>query len=81
MKDILERCVELDTAAQETYVQLAAVCTDSGLRHTFERMGTEEWSHVDWWTELRDAFVSLYNAKHAGRDRSGAAIDVSVPAD
>jgi len=81
MKDILERCVELDTAAQETYVQLAAACTDSGLLRTFERMGAKEWSHVEWWTELRDAFVSLYDEKHAGRDCFGAAIDVSVPAE
>jgi diguanylate cyclase (GGDEF)-like protein len=57
VKDILERCIALDTAAQETYAQLAARCPDAELKRTFERMGAEEWSHIEWWRELRDAYA------------------------
>ena len=57
MEEILQRCIALDTAAQETYSRLASLCIDSGLRRTFERMSAEEWSHVEWWKELRDAYA------------------------
>jgi diguanylate cyclase (GGDEF)-like protein len=57
MNQILERCIELDTAAQETYARLVAACTDPELRLTFERMGAEEWAHIEWWTDLRDAYA------------------------
>jgi diguanylate cyclase (GGDEF)-like protein len=56
MNEILERCIELDTAAQETYARLAAACSDDELRTVFEHMSTEEWSHIEWWKELRGAY-------------------------
>lgn len=57
MKEILDRCIELDTAAQDTYAKLASAAIDPGLRQTFERMGMEERGHVQWWTDLRDAYA------------------------
>jgi diguanylate cyclase (GGDEF)-like protein len=52
MRDIIELCIELDTAAIETYDRLATSCEDQGIRHLFEQMGLEERSHVVWWSEL-----------------------------
>jgi diguanylate cyclase (GGDEF)-like protein len=57
MQEILERCIELDTAAQKTYAKLATICSDPELARTFQRMSTEEKGHVRWWTELRDAYA------------------------
>ncbi len=56
MQAILELCVELDTNAAATYAALAAVCSDEEVKVTFQRMGTEEISHVGWWTELLEAW-------------------------
>ena len=55
MEEILDLCIELDTAAQETYARMAAHCADPDLKRTFERMSSEEWAHIEWWKELRQA--------------------------
>ncbi len=56
MQAILELCVELDTGAATTYAALADACSDEEVRLTFQRMGTEETSHVGWWKELLEAW-------------------------
>jgi diguanylate cyclase (GGDEF)-like protein len=58
MEDILQRCVELDEAAHQTYAELAERCEEAELKRTFERMGIEESAHVIWWRELRDAHAA-----------------------
>jgi diguanylate cyclase (GGDEF)-like protein len=58
MEDILQRCVELDEAANKTYAELAERCDEPELKRTFERMGIEESAHVIWWGELRDAHAA-----------------------
>ena len=58
MRDILALCVELDTAAVETYERLAAACDDSEMSGLFAKMGKEEESHVEWWTDLLQAWES-----------------------
>jgi diguanylate cyclase (GGDEF)-like protein len=79
MKEILDRCIELDTAAQKTYAKLAAASSDPELRRTFERMGIEERGHVQWWTELRDA--SAEGRLPALPDESGLLAAVNETAD
>lgn len=56
MRDILATCVELDTLAVTTYRALARHCTDEDLAGVFERLATEEESHVEWWRELLEAW-------------------------
>jgi diguanylate cyclase (GGDEF)-like protein len=56
MRDIIELCIELDTAAIDTYARLAASCEDPEMATLFERMGIEEKAHVGWWTELLEAW-------------------------
>ena len=75
MQDILDRCIELDTAAQETYRLLAEACTDPELRKTFERMSAEEWAHVEWWTELRDAYAAGLLPIPADEDQMRTAVN------
>lgn len=58
MEDILQRCVELDTTAHDTYADLAKWCRDPQLKRTFERMRLEESGHIAWWSELRDAYAA-----------------------
>ncbi|MDR3685955.1 MAG: diguanylate cyclase [Coriobacteriia bacterium] len=57
MNEVLERCVELDTAAQQSYARLAEACTDPELSLTFQRMSAEESTHVQWWSDLCDAYA------------------------
>ena len=57
MIEILDRCIELDDAARDMYLKLAALSPDPILARTFERMSTEERGHVRWWTELRDEYA------------------------
>jgi len=56
MREILATCVELDTLAVSTYRALAEHCPDRDLGEVFERLATEEESHVGWWRELLDAW-------------------------
>jgi diguanylate cyclase (GGDEF)-like protein len=56
MRDIIELCIELDTAAIDTYASLAQACQDSEARRLFEQMGLEEQAHVGWWGELLEAW-------------------------
>ncbi len=56
MRDIIELCIELDTAAIDTYAQLAASCEDPAIGRLFEQMGKEEQSHVGWWNDLLEAW-------------------------
>lgn len=58
MRDIIELCVELDTAAAVTYGRLAATCSDPEIRTLFTQMGREERVHVEWWTDLLAAWES-----------------------
>ncbi len=56
MRDIIELCIELDTAAIDTYARLAASCEDPAISRLFQQMSIEEKSHVVWWNELLDAW-------------------------
>lgn len=58
MRDILERCVELDRAAYEAYRGIARECEDSELADVFGKLATEKLHHVDWWTDLLAAWES-----------------------
>lgn len=58
MRDILERCVELDKTAAEAYRGMAAVCEVDPLRTVFEQLAKEEVQHVDWWGDLLAAWES-----------------------
>lgn len=56
MREILALCVELDTLAVTTYRALAEHCSDVDLARTFELLSHEEETHVEWWSELLDAW-------------------------
>jgi diguanylate cyclase (GGDEF)-like protein len=56
MEELIELCIELDQTAIETYGHMATACADPKIRTLFEQMGTEETVHVEWWTELLDAW-------------------------
>lgn len=58
MREILERCVELDRIAYETYRGLGTVCANSSLGEVFSKLSREELEHVDWWTDLLAAWES-----------------------
>jgi len=58
MRDIIQLCIDLDTAAVDTYAQLSAACDDPVISTLFAHMGMEESSHVGWWTDLLDAWES-----------------------
>ena len=58
MRDIIELCIELDTAAIDTYGLLAASCQDPAIARLFEQMGREEKAHVGWWNDLLEAWDS-----------------------
>ena len=55
MRDIIELCIKLDTIAIDTYAQLARV-RGPVTRRLFQQMGKEENAHVEWWTDLLDAW-------------------------
>lgn len=56
MRDIIELCIELDSAAIDTYARLATTCEDPDMSRLFSQMGVEERAHVDWWTDLLGAW-------------------------
>jgi diguanylate cyclase (GGDEF)-like protein len=78
MEVILARCIALDTAAQEAYVALARVCPDPELSKTFQRMSTEEWTHVEWWTELLNAYIDGRVPAPANVDELETCIDEAM---
>jgi diguanylate cyclase (GGDEF)-like protein len=72
---VLQRCIELDSAARDTYGRLAELCTDPDLKETFVRMAADEWAHVEWRTELRDAFAAGRVPPLADEDALSAAVE------
>ncbi len=56
MREILELCVRLDTAAATVYKDMSDECAISDLADVFRRMSLEEQQHVEWWVGLRDAW-------------------------
>lgn len=58
MREILERCVELDRIAHETYKDMSGTCEHEGLSAVFSQLAKEELHHVDWWTDLLAAWES-----------------------
>ncbi len=56
MKRILELCTELDTAAMEAYEAMAEATKDADLAGVFEILAVEERHHIEWWTQLADAW-------------------------
>ncbi|NTU71703.1 MAG: diguanylate cyclase [Coriobacteriia bacterium] len=56
MRDIIELCISLDTAAIETYAQLEAACDDEEVSALFRRLRADEKSHVGWWNDLLGAW-------------------------
>lgn len=56
MREIIALCVELDTAAIGTYSRLSEACTEPEISRLFTQMGTEEQAHVEWWSDLLDAW-------------------------
>ena len=56
MRDIIELCIELDTAAIDTYARLSDTCEDPEIGELFRQMGLEERAHVEWWSDLLEAW-------------------------
>ena len=56
MHEILQLCVKMDEHAERLYVELASVCTEPGLRATFEQLGRDEAEHTGWWQQLIEAW-------------------------
>lgn len=76
VREILERCVELDRTAYETYKSLSEVCDDADLRGVFDKLATEELQHVEWWTELLEAWESGLVPDIAGEHELVAELDM-----
>lgn len=75
MIEILDLCIQLDSAARDVYTKLASVCPDSELARTFERMSAEERGHVRWWTELRDEYAEGRLPELADQDEMLSSIE------
>lgn len=56
MRDILELCIELDERAEKVYIELSGSCLDPDIATLFSQMAIEEHQHVEWWTQLLDAW-------------------------
>lgn len=56
MREILERCIELDNKAGEIYRALAQVTENDALATVFDSMAREESMHVTWWIKLLEAW-------------------------
>lgn len=56
MQEILQLCVKLDTAARNTYADMARSAPDADLADVFAKMQAEESQHVAWWTGLLAAW-------------------------
>ncbi len=56
VREIIEMCIALDTAAIDTYATLAEACQDPGIRVLFRQMGLEEEAHVGWWADLLEVW-------------------------
>jgi diguanylate cyclase (GGDEF)-like protein len=56
MRDILESCVHVDTLSKTAYEQMQRRCTDQGVAELCAVMAEEEASHIQWWTELLEAW-------------------------
>ena len=56
MRRTLELCIEMDRAAERTYKRLGEQCQEPALTTLFSMMSAEEAQHVEWWSELLDAY-------------------------
>ncbi len=56
MREILERCVELDRTAHEAYQVMAKSCDSEELSTVFAQLAKEELRHVEWWSDLLEAW-------------------------
>lgn len=56
MRDILESCVRVDTLAKTAYEAMQQRCTDEAVAELCGVMAEEEAAHVQWWTELLEAW-------------------------
>jgi len=56
MREIIALCVQLDTAAGDTYARLSAACREPEIATLFTQMGVEEKAHVGWWSDLLEAW-------------------------
>jgi diguanylate cyclase (GGDEF)-like protein len=56
MREILESCVRVDTLAKAAYEDMQKRCTDSSVAELCGVMAAEEAAHVQWWTELLEAY-------------------------
>lgn len=88
MRDILELSIDLDRAAEHAYAAMAAATSDPELKRTFMHLGAEEKVHVQWWSDLLDAWkaglVPDLASEHEllGRLRElGDEVSVAIPDD
>lgn len=58
MQEILRLCVELDGVAERTYAAMEQHAADSALAAVFAKMRVEESQHVEWWSNLLDAWAA-----------------------
>lgn len=56
MREILESCVQIDQLAARTYRDMAARCADHEIAEMCAVMASEEEAHVQWWSELLEAW-------------------------
>ena len=56
MREILESCVRVDVLAKAAYEDMQRRCTDPAVAELCGAMAQEEAAHVQWWTELLEAW-------------------------
>lgn len=56
MRDILERCIRLDTLARDSYREMARACDDVAIAAELDGLADDREEHVDWWTRILTAW-------------------------
>lgn len=56
MREILESCVRVDVLAKAAYEDMQRRCTDPAIADLCAVMAAEESAHIQWWTELLEAW-------------------------
>lgn len=56
MREVLESCVRVDVLAKAAYEDMQQRCTDPAVAALCGTMAAEEAAHIQWWTELLEAY-------------------------
>lgn len=56
MPEVLDLCIQMDSLAHTTYLDMASACSDPSISRVFQQMAKEEKAHVTWWEGLRAAW-------------------------